>query len=74
MNNINYIGLPQCRKGKVLGGTIDFKKAKLTSFNDVIIQIPRDGVYNLDLYVLGDDALISLRYFMQTKHLCLDPH
>ena len=30
----------------------------------------------LDLYVLGDDALISKWYFMQTKHLCmsLDPH
>ena len=24
----------------------------------------------LDLYVLGDDALISLGSFMQTKHLC----
>ena len=30
----------------------------------------------LDLYVLGDDALISEGSFMQTKHLCvlLDPH
>ena len=24
----------------------------------------------LDLYVLGDDAWISYRSFMQTKHLC----
>ena len=28
----------------------------------------------LDLYVLGDDALISQWSFMQTKHLCLDPN
>ena len=28
----------------------------------------------LDLYVLGDDALISKGSFMQTKYLCLDPH
>ena len=29
----------------------------------------------LDLYVLGDDALISQGSFMQTKYLCvLDPH
>ena len=25
----------------------------------------------LDLYVLGDDALIILGSFMQTKHLCV---
>ena len=25
----------------------------------------------LDLYVLGDDALISSGYFMQTKYLCV---
>ena len=25
----------------------------------------------LDLYVLGDDALISYGSFMQTKHLCV---
>ena len=25
----------------------------------------------LDLYILGDDALISKGYFMQTKHLCV---
>ena len=25
----------------------------------------------LDLYVLGDDALISKGSFMQTKHLCV---
>ena len=30
----------------------------------------------LDLYVLGDDALISYGSFMQIKnlHMCLDPH
>ena len=28
----------------------------------------------LDLYVLGDDALISKGSFMQTKHLCLLIH
>ena len=28
----------------------------------------------LDLYVLGDDALISKGSFMLTKYLCLDPH
>ena len=28
----------------------------------------------LDLYVLGDDALISWGSFMKTKYLCLDPH
>ena len=28
----------------------------------------------LDLYVLGDDALISLGSFMQTKHLCILIH
>ena len=28
----------------------------------------------LDLYVLGDDALISLRSFMQTKYLCVLIH
>ena len=26
---------------------------------------------DLDLYVLGDDALISYGSFMQTKHLCV---
>ena len=28
----------------------------------------------LDLYVLGDDALISQGYFMQTKYLCVLIH
>ena len=28
----------------------------------------------LDLYVLGDDALISKGYFKQTKHLCVLIH
>ena len=28
----------------------------------------------LDLYVLGDDALISKGSFMQTKHLCVLNH
>ena len=28
----------------------------------------------LDLYVLGDDALISLGFFMQTKYLCVLIH
>ena len=28
----------------------------------------------LDLYVLGDDALISKRSFMQSKHLCVLIH
>ena len=28
----------------------------------------------LDLYVLGDDALISYGSFMQTKHLCVLVH
>ena len=28
----------------------------------------------LDLYVLGDDALISQGIFMQTKHLCVLIH
>ena len=28
----------------------------------------------LDLYVLGDDALISYGYFMQTKYLCVLIH
>ena len=28
----------------------------------------------LDLYVLGDDSLISKGSFKQTKYLCLDPH
>ena len=28
----------------------------------------------LDLYVLGDDALISQGYFMQTKYLCVLVH
>ena len=28
----------------------------------------------LDLYVLGDDALISKGSFMQTKHLCVLIH
>ena len=28
----------------------------------------------LDLYVLGDDALISWGSFMQTKHLCVLIH
>ena len=28
----------------------------------------------LDLYVLGDDAWISLGSFMQTKHLCVLIH
>ena len=28
----------------------------------------------LDLYVLGDDALISKGSFMQTKHLCVFVH
>ena len=28
----------------------------------------------LDLYVLGDDALISYGSFMQTKHLCVLIH
>ena len=28
----------------------------------------------LDLYVLGDDALISSVSFMQTKHLCVLIH
>ena len=28
----------------------------------------------LDLYVLGDDALISKGYFMQTKYLCVLIH
>ena len=28
----------------------------------------------LDLYALGDDSSISEGSFMQTKHLCLDPH
>ena len=28
----------------------------------------------LDLYVLGDDALISYGSFMQTKHLCILIH
>ena len=29
------------------------------------------SVLYLDLYVLGDDALISLGSFMQTKYLCV---
>ena len=28
----------------------------------------------LDLYVLGDDAWISLRSYMQTKYLCVLVH
>ena len=28
----------------------------------------------LDLYVFGDDALISLGSFMQTKHICVMIH
>ena len=28
----------------------------------------------LDLYVLGDDALISYRSFLQTKYLCVMIH
>ena len=28
----------------------------------------------LELYVLGDDAMISRMYFMQTKHLCVLIH
>ena len=28
----------------------------------------------LDLYVLGDDTLISYGSFTQTKSMCLDPH
>ena len=28
----------------------------------------------LDLYGLGDDPLLSLGYFMQTKHLCVLIH
>ena len=28
----------------------------------------------LDLYILGDDALISLGSFMQTKYLCVLVH
>ena len=28
----------------------------------------------LDLYVIGDDALISKRSFMQTKYLCVLIH
>ena len=28
----------------------------------------------LDLYVLGDDALVSKAYFMQTKYLCVLIH
>ena len=27
-----------------------------------------------DLYVFGDDALISYGYFMQTKHICVLNH
>ena len=29
------------------------------------------SLLNLDLYVLGDDALISKGSFMQTKYLCV---
>ena len=29
---------------------------------------------NFDLYVLGDNSLISQGYFMQTKHLCVLIH
>ena len=32
------------------------------------------SLLNLDLYVLGDDALISLGSFMQTKYLCVLIH
>ena len=32
------------------------------------------SLLNLDLYVLGDDALISQGYFMQTKYLCVLIH
>ena len=28
----------------------------------------------IDIYVLGDDAVISLGYFMQTKYLCVLIH
>ena len=33
-----------------------------------------DEMIYLDLYVLGDDALISKGSFMQTKHLCVLIH
>ena len=32
------------------------------------------SLLNLDLYVLGDDALISYGSFMQTKYLCVLIH
>ena len=32
------------------------------------------SIFYLDLYVLGDDALISYGFFMQTKHLCVLIH
>ena len=32
------------------------------------------SLLNLDLYVLGDDALISWGSFMQTKYLCVLIH
>ena len=32
------------------------------------------SILYLSLYVLGDDALISEGYFMQTKHLCVLIH
>ena len=32
------------------------------------------SLLNLDLYILGDDALISKGSFMQTKYLCVLIH
>ena len=32
------------------------------------------SIFYLDLYVLGDDALISYESFMQTKYICVLTH
>ena len=44
-------------------------------FNLLLSPYPRFiSLLYLDLYVIGDDALISLGSFMQTKYLCVLIH
>ena len=48
--------------------------SQLVRFARVCSNVDDFSLLYLDLYVLGDDALISYRSFMQTKYLCVLIH
>ena len=53
---------------------LDFFCSSIQLYYCWVVIFALSPFYILDLYVLGDDALISKGSFMQTKHLCVSIH